>query len=174
MEGFISEAISFDWTSAFRNFTPSCNFKSTRVPNKFEGSCWWLKRMKISPTYPVASEFRRVSSPIPSSSKILWPNESKVVKRHDELAVCSLPLNPHSCPPERKNIRKIICNTLQSASRTTCFCSYRILTSPVIYNWTDAQQQAIFLLTLYTLKSVCIFSILFSLYSLRCWQGEFI
>ena len=163
MEGFISEAISFDWTSAFRNFTPSCNFKSTRAPNKFEGSCWWLKRMKISPTYPVASEFRRVSSPIPSSSKILWPNESKVVERHDELAVCSLPLNSHSCPPERKNIRKIICNTLQSASRATCFCSYRILTSPVIYNWTDAQQQAIFLLTLYTLKSVCIFSILFSL-----------
>ena len=28
-------------------------------------------------------------------------------------------------------------------------------------------------LTLYTLTSVCIFSILFSIDSLRCWQGEF-
>ena len=29
-------------------------------------------------------------------------------------------------------------------------------------------------LTLYTLTSVCIFSILFSIYFLRCWRGEFL
>ena len=29
-------------------------------------------------------------------------------------------------------------------------------------------------LTLYTLTSVCIFSILFSIHFLRCWQGEFV
>ena len=28
--------------------------------------------------------------------------------------------------------------------------------------------------TLYTLTSVCIFSILFSIHFLRCWQGEFV
>ena len=30
------------------------------------------------------------------------------------------------------------------------------------------------ILTLYTLTSVCIFSILFSIHFLRCWQGEFV
>ena len=30
------------------------------------------------------------------------------------------------------------------------------------------------MLTLYTLTSVCIFSILFSVNFLRCWQGEFV
>ena len=32
----------------------------------------------------------------------------------------------------------------------------------------------IHILTLYTLTSVCIFSILFSIHFLRCWQGEFV
>ena len=30
------------------------------------------------------------------------------------------------------------------------------------------------LLTFYNLKSVCIFSLLFSIHLLRCWQGEFV
>ena len=30
------------------------------------------------------------------------------------------------------------------------------------------------LVTLYALKSVCIFSIMFSIHFLRCWQGEFV
>ena len=161
MEGLISEAISFDWTSAFRNFTPSCNFKSTRAPNKFEGSCWWLKRMKISPTYPVASEFRRVSSPIPSSSKILWPNESKVVKRHDELAVY-LWILIRTLQRERTSVRSSVTHSKAPRARHL-FLFLPHFDVTVIYNWTDAQQQAIFLLTLYTLKSVWTFSTLFSL-----------
>ena len=32
----------------------------------------------------------------------------------------------------------------------------------------------LYFLTLYTLISVCIFSILFSIHFLRCWQGEFV
>ena len=40
--------------------------------------------------------------------------------------------------------------------------------SPIKITWTKHS------LTLYTLTSVCIFSILFSVYFLRCWQGEFV
>ena len=40
------------------------------------------------------------------------------------------------------------------------------------YPWLVAWDQC--LLTLYTLTSVCIFSILFFIHFLRCWQGEFV
>ena len=40
---------------------------------------------------------------------------------------------------------------------------------------TDVSEKIIwFSLTLYTLKSVCIFSILLFIHFLRCWQGEFV
>ena len=37
----------------------------------------------------------------------------------------------------------------------------------LLWNWKDG-------LTFYTLTSVCIFSTLFLIYFLRCWQGEFV
>ena len=37
-----------------------------------------------------------------------------------------------------------------------------------------AHLERVVTLTLYILTSVCIFSILFSIHFLRCWQGEFV
>ena len=48
----------------------------------------------------------------------------------------------------RKYFDSLLLVTHSTAPRVPLFCSYHILTSSVIYNWTDARQQGIYLLNI--------------------------
>ena len=55
-------------------------------------------------------------------------------------------------------------------------CWSNSLWSASVADYTERRTHALgmFVLTLYTLTSLCIFSTLFSIHFLRCWQGEFV
>ena len=64
--------------------------------------------------------------------------------------------------------------TLSGASCATFFILATFWTHLWSITEQDPQQHGIYLSTLYTLTSVCIFSILFSIHFQRGWQGEFV